>query len=124
MTAAGQASLGETRRRGRRLSRAFSPHRPSPLPNPRPRLRPAAGNPRALTCILYLNDGWDVGAHGGALRAYPPRGGGEAPRYVDVAPVGGRLLLFDSVAVEHEVRPTYAPRMAITLWCHGAPPAG
>jgi hypothetical protein len=31
--------------------------------------------------------------------------------------VGGTLVLFLSGAVEHEVRPCHAPRVAITAWC-------
>jgi SM-20-related protein len=59
-----------------------------------------------------------VGRDGGALRAYlPSRKPGE---FVDIAPRAGRLLVFDSVGIEHEVLPTYAPRMALTLWISGA----
>ena len=74
-------------------------------------------NPRRLTCIVYLNDAhWDTALHGGALRAYFPKGSAKHGSYVDVAPRAGRLLLFDSCTVEHEVRETFAPRMALTLW--------
>ena len=76
-------------------------------------------NPRRLTCILYLNSGWDAARDGGALRVYHPKRAGEAAadeRHVDVAPVAGRLVLFDSRRVEHEVRQAYAPRWALTLW--------
>ena len=75
------------------------------------------------TCILYLNPGWDVERDGGALRVYypddrMPRTGLGAPRepYLDVSPVAGRLIVFDSRRVEHEVRQTYAARWALTLW--------
>ena len=76
------------------------------------------GNPRRLTCIVYLNADWDVERDGGALRAYLPDGSGE---HVDVAPKAGRLLLFDAVRVEHEVRPTFASRVALTLWANDDP---
>lgn len=36
--------------------------------------------------------------------------------YVCPTAYTGRLLLFDAIAVEHEVMPAYAPRMAVTLW--------
>ncbi|CAL8460864.1 g395 [Coccomyxa elongata] len=36
---------------------------------------------------------------------------------VDVAPVGGRLVLFLSGAVEHAVLPNLAQRIALTAWC-------
>lgn len=74
------------------------------------------GNPtnrRKLTAILYLNERWDADSYGGCLRAYLPGGGGA---YTDIEPRGGRLLLFDSTAVEHEVLPTFRTRMALTLW--------
>ena len=65
---------------------------------------------------------------GGALRVYYPAEGSavhgpaaapvdeEAERFVDVAPLAGRLVIFDSRRVAHEVRPTYGERWAVTLW--------
>lgn len=74
-------------------------------------------NPRRLTAILYLNPGWDITRYGGALRTFPCDGD---PR--DIAPLGGRLVLFDSCEVAHEVLPAFAPRMAITLWAFARGP--
>ena len=34
----------------------------------------------------------------------------------DVLPEGGRLVVFLAGAVEHEVLPAYAPRVALTAW--------
>ena len=69
------------------------------------------------TCICYLNEeDWDVERDGGALRAYYPPTSPKAGTHVDVTPKAGRVLLFDSCTVEHEVRPTYATRSALTLW--------
>jgi SM-20-related protein len=82
---------------------------------------------RALTAILYFNAGW-LPAHGGALRLWPPTSAAdsagaaaaapaeEEQAFVDVAPVAGRLLLFDASAVEHEVRPSHAARWALSAW--------
>ena len=68
-----------------------------------------ASNPRRLTAILYLQPpGWDGG---GELRAW--RRDGEA---VEIAPLGGRLVLFRACDVLHEVRPAFATRCALTLW--------
>jgi SM-20-related protein len=78
----------------------------------------SAGNPRRLTCIIYLNPAWDAERDGGCLRAYLPGGGAGGDAHRDIAPVGGRLVLFDSVTVEHEVRPAYARRSAMTLWAN------
>ena len=69
-------------------------------------------NPRRLTALLYLNPGFDAERDGGWLRAQLPNGGG----LIDVEPKGGRLLLFNSCDVEHQVLPATAPRFAVTLW--------
>lgn len=101
-------------------------------------LRWGAIRRRAYTAILYLNegDGWPA-EWGGAfrcrvaaddvvrLRAQPgglsttglsaePAGWDAA----EVLPRGGRLLVFDSHALEHEVAPTFHERWALTLWLH------
>ena len=73
----------------------------------------APSNKRKLTAILYLNDEWDARRDGGCLRAYLSGGGGE---YRDIEPRAGRVLLFDSTTIEHEVLPCVRTRMALTLW--------
>ena len=68
---------------------------------------------RVLTALLYLNPGYDA-AQGGCIRLWPQAGD---PAFVDVAPLGGRLLLFDSAAVEHEVLPVHGgERWALSAW--------
>ena len=68
-------------------------------------------NGRAVTAILYANGSdWDVDRDGGALVVAEAGGGDRA-----VAPVGGRVVLFRS-DLEHEVRPAFAARAALTLW--------
>ena len=62
-----------------------------------------------FTVILYANEGWEP-AHGGCLRMYE----GE-DSYVDIQPLGGRILVFMSM-LQHEVLPAYAQRFALTLW--------
>ena len=96
--------------------------------------------PRYVTCLLYL--GWEPRV-GGQLRAYQPAGGtqgggardeqrggvwadaktaprrdqhGQTERYVDVDPLPGRLCVFFSQDVEHEVLHSSGDRFAITLW--------
>ena len=91
--------------------------------------------------MLYLNeDGWDAATDGGMLRAYvrPSKGRDgklddegnfdhddhddarrRAERDVcvlDIVPEGGKLVLFDSAAVEHEVLPTQRERWAVVGW--------
>ena len=66
---------------------------------------------RALTAILYLNDDWQIQRDGGDLRCCI---GGQEP--FDVAPVGGRPVLFDAGAVAHAVLAASADRVALTVW--------
>lgn len=67
---------------------------------------------RLLTAILYLNPAWTP-ADGGALAVFEPSG----ERFVE--PLLGRLVVFLSDRVEHEVRPVHAPRLALTAWYSG-----
>ena len=84
---------------------------------------------RVFTCIIYLNDCWEE-AHGGCLRIISSTSkelaqhgieNGEddinpESSHVDIAPRGGRLVIFDSRRVLHEVRPSFASRWALTAW--------
>ena len=48
-----------------------------------------------------------------------PHEGGPPAHIVDVSPVGGTLVLFDSVSLPHEVMPTLkGQRMAMAGWFH------
>lgn len=64
---------------------------------------------RKLSVILYLNNDWKV-AHGGQLRMYLP------DRSLDVLPIAGRLIIFRSDQIEHEVLPATRERLSITGW--------
>ena len=91
----------------------------------------AGVNCREVTVILYLcnPDSWAESAeveHGGELLLYlgadPGDQTGEtAKRVVSVAPVGGRIVVFDSRTILHEVQPhcCKSPRIALTLWAGG-----
>jgi len=83
---------------------------------------------RAITGIVYLNEGTWLAEQGGALRCRThgvrlcdgkfeslPRGTND---YIDIWPHGGRLVLFDSQKVEHEVASTQQKRWALTVWIH------
>lgn len=77
-----------------------------------------AAGARTLTSIIYLNDQWPEYA-GGALRLYldehtqtPP----PTARHIDIAPLGGRLVLFLSARFWHEVLPAQLPRVSVTGW--------
>jgi SM-20-related protein len=71
----------------------------------------AAGPRRRVTAIVYLNPGWRP-EDGGLLRLHV----GQAP--VDVAPAAGRLVVFLSERVEHEVLQARASRLAVTAWLY------
>lgn len=80
-------------------------------------LRCASYRARTVTCILYLNPRlpeWSNSEHGGCLRIYNREG--VTDTYTDIVPHGGRLLIFDSKKIEHEVRPTSRLRSAATIW--------
>lgn len=67
---------------------------------------------RVMTAILYLNPDWTP-EQGGLLRAWEPQGP------VELEPRGGRLVVFRSEAVPHEVLPAWAPRWAAAAWFRG-----
>lgn len=73
---------------------------------------------RTLTSIIYLNDHWPEEA-GGALRLYldehDQTPAAEA-RHLDIAPLGGRLVLFLAARFWHEVLPARLPRVSVTGW--------
>jgi len=63
---------------------------------------------RKLSVILYLNNQWEE--HGGQLRMYLP------DQTKDVLPLAGRLVIFRSDEIEHEVLPATRERLSITGW--------
>ena len=96
----------------------------------------AGVNCREVTAILYLGDpdAWaareaassDGTTRGGELLLYlgaaaDDETGASASRTVSVQPVSGRLVLFDSRSILHEVTPhrCESPRVALTLWIGG-----
>ena len=75
---------------------------------------------RRISLLLYLNTGEWSEKDGGILRAYVKQSAkgdkGVSTQQQDVIPDGGRLVLFDSATVEHEVLPTNKERWAIVGW--------
>lgn len=69
---------------------------------------------RIVTIILYLNESWTE-ADGGQLRMYFPQEDG-SERVEDVLPLGGRLVVFLSEEIPHEVLLTQKERISITGW--------
>eukprot|EP00945_MAST-04E_sp_MAST-4E-sp1_P005916 g5916.t1 len=66
---------------------------------------------RKLTVLCYLNPEKWKESDGGHLRIHP-----STKDPVDIAPEGGRLALFFSDQIEHEVRPCYGERFSFTMW--------
>lgn len=64
---------------------------------------------RKLSVILYLNKAWSD-EHGGQLRIYLP------DQEKDFLPLAGRLVIFRSDEIEHEVLPATRERLSITGW--------
>ena len=97
---------------------------------------------RQLTALYYLNGDWQH-RDGGCLRAFLRRDvagsmaqaqgshqldadgnskcDGDDETSWDVEPILDRLLVFRSPTVEHEVLPSFAPRLALTVWYYGRP---
>jgi SM-20-related protein len=71
---------------------------------------------RKLTVILYLNREWE----GGQLRVHLPSPVTTADEdfkgFFDIDPLLGRLVIFRSDYVEHEVLPCHKDRSALTFW--------
>ncbi len=68
---------------------------------------------RIVTTVLYLNENYKP-ENEGCLRVYPEKSG--YPETVDVEPLPGRLVLFLSEYLWHEVLPTRANRYSSAAW--------
>lgn len=66
-------------------------------------------NPRVVTCLLYANPDWHK-EDGGALQLDLDDG----PLVVE--PLAGRLVIFLSRQIWHQVLPSSATRYALTMW--------
>ena len=70
---------------------------------------------RTLSLVLYLNDGHWQADFGGQLALYLPTENG-AEQVLEVLPVMGRLAIFDSKTIPHEVKTVHHTRYSITGW--------
>ena len=87
--------------------------------------QPFSQSIRKVSSILYLNDpSWDGAKDGGCLRLYLNNQAEAKAVYVDIAPLGGRLVLFLSSKFHHEVLPARLIRMSLTGWFHTAAALG
>ena len=66
---------------------------------------------RRVTAVLYLTDHAGFDGNNGGLKVYRPLG---SEKVIDT--YSGRLVLFLSGVVDHEVLPTFQSRAAISAW--------
>lgn len=80
----------------------------------RPSASPSSASPqRQISCILYLNKQWHR-EDGGQLKIYL-EGENDTP-YLEIEPIGGRLVTFLSSRFWHEVLPAKRERVSLTGW--------
>ena len=65
---------------------------------------------RKLSIVCYLNDEDWLPEFGGELVIYKPEG------EISIFPLKGRMVIFESQALEHEVKPVKRERLSITGW--------
>jgi SM-20-related protein len=81
---------------------------------------------RKYSLLLYLNrDSWNPDTDAGQLRIHLDGGGDECPagvepKFIDVDPLGGTLVLFKSELIPHEVLDTNSERFALVGWYNRA----
>lgn len=69
---------------------------------------------RKLSMVCYLNnEDWQP-ENGGELAIYIEENGEE--KQVNIFPFPGRVVIFESQELEHEVKPVKVPRLSITGW--------
>lgn len=73
-----------------------------------------ADDGRRLTLLVYLNPNWKK-QHGGQLRLTTAEGD-----MYDIYPEAGRMAMFLSSTMPHEVMPTAVPRYSCTMWYYDA----
>lgn len=69
---------------------------------------------RRLSIVCYLNEEDWQPEYGGELAIYIPENGTE--RTENIYPVQGRMVIFESSVLEHEVKPVKQERLSITGW--------
>ena len=69
---------------------------------------------RKLSMVCYLNDEDWQADFGGELTIYFKENGIESEK--NIVPKAGRMVIFESQVLEHEVKPVKQPRLSITGW--------
>ena len=70
---------------------------------------------RTLSVVLYLNDEEWKDEFGGQLTLYLSDEN-KVEKELDILPLAGRLAVFDSKSIPHEVKTVHRPRYSITGW--------
>ncbi|KAF2515842.1 2OG-Fe(II) oxygenase [Flavobacterium salilacus subsp. salilacus] len=76
-------------------------------------------NRRKLSIVCYLNHEDWLPEYGGELTLYQVKGDTETA--LNVYPVQGRMVIFESQILEHEVKPVKQERLSITGWLKSRP---
>ena len=69
---------------------------------------------RKLSMVCYLNNEDWIPENGGELRIYTTNNGKEEE--LKIYPLPGRMVIFESQELEHEVKTVRVPRLSITGW--------
>ena len=69
---------------------------------------------RKLSIVCYLNEEDWLPEFGGELAVYLPEG--DVEKVENIYPVQGRMVIFESSVLEHEVKPVKQERLSITGW--------
>ncbi|MCP9199217.1 2OG-Fe(II) oxygenase [Gramella sp. GC03-9] len=69
---------------------------------------------RKLSMVCYLNNEDWKPENGGELTIYTNEDGKEEE--MNIYPLAGRVVIFESQELEHEVKPVKVPRLSITGW--------
>jgi SM-20-related protein len=72
--------------------------------------QPLGNSQRRVSLVLYLNPEWQR-TDGGVLRIHDAQDG-----FVDIEPLGGRLVCFLTSGREHEVLEARSDRLSISGW--------
>jgi SM-20-related protein len=83
--------------------------------------QPLGNSQRRVSLVLYLNPDWQR-TDGGVLRIHGEKDGRENDGFIDIEPLGGRLVCFVTSAREHEVLEARRERLGISGWFRAREP--
>ncbi len=83
--------------------------------------QPLGTSQRRVSLALYLNPEWQR-TDGGVLRIHGAQDGGAKDGFIDIEPLGGRLVCFLTSGREHEVLEARCERLSISGWFRAREP--